>query len=221
MSSLSERIKELLDERGMKRSELARRVGISASAVTQWCNGDTARLDHSVAEKTASVLGVTVKWLTTGLGNKTAPREGVDFMVMRRYDVMASCGSGTFVEATKESEFVEEIRVSPDWFRRNISANRVNGFDLITAHGDSMEQTFHDSDILVIDTTQRHIDRDGIWCFTYESCLFAKRVQIIPQGLEIISDNPAYKPFTIRKEDLDRLFVSGRVIRSFSCNFFR
>lgn len=142
-------------------------------------------------------------------------------MRMRRYDVSASCGQGVHAYAVGETEFVEEIRVSPDWFRRNISASRIDGFDLITAHGDSMEPTFHDSDILVIDSRQKYLDRDGIWCFTFEGNLYAKRLQITPKGLEVLSDNPNYSPFLISKEDAARVYVHGRVIRCFSCELFR
>lgn len=69
--TLAKRIKEALKDAGITKSALARDVGVSPSAVTQWENGDTKILDGDNLLKAARVLGVSAEWLGSGKGDKS------------------------------------------------------------------------------------------------------------------------------------------------------
>jgi transcriptional regulator with XRE-family HTH domain len=63
--SISERIKEVREARGLTASELARRVGVTATAVWNW-EKNSVRPRPPVLETIANVLGVTTTFLRTG-----------------------------------------------------------------------------------------------------------------------------------------------------------
>ena len=77
--------------------------------------------------------------------------------------------------------------------------------------GDSMQPTLLDGDIVLIDTSQKSINKqDRIWCVSYGELGMIKRVRKLPDGgYHILSDNPSVLP--IKAYD-DEMFVIGRVI---------
>jgi phage repressor protein C with HTH and peptisase S24 domain len=58
--------------------------------------------------------------------------------------------------------------------------------------GDSMEPTIHDSDLLLIDTSQRRLNMaDKIWAVAYANCGAVKRLRPRADGgVVMASDNP-------------------------------
>ena len=70
MNTLGERIAARRKELGLTQGDLARAVGISQAAVSQWENGETKnlRVDHLFA--IADVLQVHPRWLGVGYGPK-------------------------------------------------------------------------------------------------------------------------------------------------------
>jgi transcriptional regulator with XRE-family HTH domain len=69
MLKLGDRIRRAREAQHWSRAELARRVGVSASATVQWeqSDGTTPSVDHlfKIAEQTR----VSFEWLTTGRGS--------------------------------------------------------------------------------------------------------------------------------------------------------
>lgn len=72
--------------------------------------------------------------------------------------------------------------------------------------GDSMEPTLRSGDIVVCD--MNGWQGDGLYVLRDENSVYVKRVRRIRGGLEIISDNEAYKPWSCPSEEL---VVIGRV----------
>ena len=72
MSLLSGRIRKARDLMSLSQAELARRVGVKRSAVTQWehPSGTTPSVDHLIC--IALQTGVRFEWLATGRGRSRA-----------------------------------------------------------------------------------------------------------------------------------------------------
>ena len=68
MALLAERIKTALTRSGLSQAELGRAAGVTRGAVHQWLNGQTKKLDSSVAWAAAKALDVDPEWLATGKG---------------------------------------------------------------------------------------------------------------------------------------------------------
>lgn len=73
--------------------------------------------------------------------------------------------------------------------------------------GDSMEPTLRPGDIVVCD--QNGWQGDGVYVIRDQDSAYVKRVRRIREGLEVISDNVAYKPWSCPSEEL---VLVGRVV---------
>jgi transcriptional regulator with XRE-family HTH domain len=68
MISMPSRVRRARTKAALSQSELARRIGVKRSAVTQWecVHGTTPSVDHMI--QIASETGVCFEWLATGRG---------------------------------------------------------------------------------------------------------------------------------------------------------
>lgn len=84
---------------------------------------------------------------------------------------------------------------------------------IVTGHGDSMEPTYRDGDLMVVDTGFKQIDVDGVYVIERDEQLYIKRMQRQVDGsLAMISDNQIYRPQHIADLEADRFHVIGRVL---------
>ena len=71
-----------------------------------------------------------------------------------------------------------------------------------------MEPTLSEGDSVLVDVSQKSPSSDGIYAVVMNNRVFIKRVQFIPDGFLLLSDNPKYKPIKI--SDSDCLNIVGR-----------
>jgi transcriptional regulator with XRE-family HTH domain len=88
LSAFFERLRQLLDDRGMSQADLAREVGVGVATVSEWFtrgrvpNGDVMlRLPHA--------LSVNGHWLLTGEGPRELDRRGGDPYLQGARDAVA------------------------------------------------------------------------------------------------------------------------------------
>lgn len=131
-----------------------------------------------------------------------------DFLAVGMYDIRAAAGAGALVN-DEEPETYQPYRRQE--LSKLTSAN-TDDLAVITVGGDSMWETLHDGDKVLVDRTVRRIVRDGIYIISIEGELLVKRCQMHPGTREVIvkSDNPAYDTFVIKDQSV--LAVIGRVI---------
>lgn len=77
----------------------------------------------------------------------------------------------------------------------------------LRVRGDSMEPTLRPGDIVVCD--QNGWQGDGVYVIRDQDSAYVKRVRRVREGLEVISDNVAYKPWQCPSEEL---VLVGRVV---------
>jgi len=85
MKALSSRIRKARYAASISQAELARRVGIKRSAVTQWeCpDGTTPSVDHLI--QIALETGMNFEWIATGRGPSKAGPEAETAVVLDDY----------------------------------------------------------------------------------------------------------------------------------------
>lgn len=66
--ALKDRIKLIMDETGIKRSEMARACKISPGSITHWLNGETQTITAANAHALAQRSGFSSDWISTGKG---------------------------------------------------------------------------------------------------------------------------------------------------------
>lgn len=70
MTTLAQRMKEAIDDAGVKPADVARACKITAASVSNWLSGETKSLKASTALRAADFLGVNQAWLAEGRGPK-------------------------------------------------------------------------------------------------------------------------------------------------------
>ena len=109
-------------------------------------------------------------------------------------------------------EVVEYIDVSEEWAKRNIHASHAY-VHVITARGDSMQGDLDDGDILFVDCSERYFRSDAIYVLNWQGRPLVKRLQARMDGSIVIkSTNPAYDSEIVSAEEVDNIYISGRVI---------
>lgn len=134
---------------------------------------------------------------------------------LKHLSISACCGERGIANYEEET-YIDNMAVSREWFHQNINRMREQGYELITAQGDSMEPTLKNGDLVVIDRRDTDITRrDGIFAVVIDGDLYIKRVQKVPGLLKFISDNKLYDSFEIRLAEVEnRVYVCGRVVNS-------
>lgn len=74
METINERIAELIRGSGRRKTEVAKKIGISDAAMSTICSGKTNPSRQTISS-ICREFGVSEEWLTTGEGRKDAPIE--------------------------------------------------------------------------------------------------------------------------------------------------
>lgn len=125
------------------------------------------------------------------------------------YNTFASAGFGAFNGDTYEPD--DFVGLSSRWLQqRGLHKNKLA---FILTSGDSMTPTIHHGDMLLINRAMT-MPRDGqIYVIRSGDQLWVKRVQGIPGGIRLISDNKEiYSPIELMFEDNANFEVMGQVV---------
>lgn len=220
-TEIGQRIYDLLRVKaGGNQSELARFIPVSPQAVQQWVEDvDPTTPRGKNLDRCAEFFGVTSRDLQFGgpsvdavLGRPVVLQRDVrDVFEIPLLDVVGSMGAGAMVP--EHEEMVEKITVTGAWLRRNVTATTPGNLQLITGYGDSMDGTFSDGDVLLVDRGITEIKMDAVYVLSLNDELYIKRLQRRPDGsVLMISDNKKYEPYLIQNGERAKFQVLGRVV---------
>jgi len=216
------RIQYYREKRELSRRELAEQINCSVGQITKLERRER-ELTQGWMERLSGVLDVAPAKLMIPATQSRHPdvaseivlgnARGIEFnsvtyMAIGVWDIRAAAGAGA---VNDESEPASFNLYRAEWLHR-ITTAAPEHLAVIRVAGDSMWETLHDGDHVLVDRSQRGIGRDGIYIIDLGNELQVKRVSRHPGNklLTIKSDNPAYPTYSdIRPEDID---VKGRVI---------
>lgn len=207
-------------------SSFAKRCDVPEATMRGYFKGKYPNADKAL--RIANEAGVDFEWLVSGHGSKNG-RGGADFVLktpngalqiqakstglpdfsfVPRLDVSASAGSGIVPYAEDPLEY---LAFQTDWLRsRGINSNAAR---ILTARGDSMEETIRDGDTLLVDTSIDRVKDNAIYVVSYGEMVLVKRVHgRINGSLQLISDNPRYPPEEVAPAEVSMLNIAGRVM---------
>lgn len=166
-------------------------------------------MGDSLARNIENKLSLGYGWMDQD--HSGDPPEDKNLITLNRLNIEAGCNPAGG-SSGENVAIVERIQVNPEWFKQNIARYRTTGYELVTARGDSMEPTISSGDIVVVDVKDTDITQEGIFCFNYGSGVTIKRLQVIPFGLEFISDNKLYNSFVLKGQEIESVKIIGRVV---------
>ncbi|WP_294833306.1 S24 family peptidase [uncultured Gilliamella sp.] len=132
--------------------------------------------------------------------------------VIEVLDINASAGLGYLNSDVKE--VIKLIEYDSEQARLLFKGASAENLKVINISGDSMQGTFDSGDAIFVDVSKQMFEGDGIYVFTFGRNLFVKRLQVIKNVIRVKSDNKLYDSWDITEDEVDQLYIHGKVMLS-------
>ncbi len=200
---IGERIKMLRTQQGLTLEEVGTRVGVGKSTVRKWESGQIANMRRDKIALLAKALNVTPTYLM-GWKEESAPDQrplpaGLMPVHKRRIPILGHVAAGVPIMAEREYEEFEDDTYG-------ISCDYV-----LRVEGDSMEPRVLNGDIVYV-RQQPDVDDGQIAVVGVDDSVTLKVVYHLPNGLQLVSLNPKYKPMIYTQENTDYLAIIGLAV---------
>lgn len=194
-----ERLEDALNQKQITPTELSRILGVAPSVVNAWkIRESIPRAD--IAVKTAEVLDTSVEYLITGNSVELNSTRKTFLVPILNQELSAGHG-----DLLPEEDVIEGLLSLPIWLRKKYG----NNLGALHVHGDSMQPTLNDGDMVVCDSLGWD-KSDGIFAIRLNGNGYVKRLQVVNGKVLIKSDNPNYETIT-EPLDSNAMNVIGKV----------
>jgi bacteriophage CI repressor helix-turn-helix domain len=213
-TSFSERLKELIGNKSGR--AFAKDAGISYSTLHNYLtNTSLPTLDNLIT--LATYANVSVQWLATGeetdkqektIADNSNDETFADIEDCR--EIRLSAGGGAFNNGYEE---ITTTKVERAW----LQSRRLKAKDcaMFLVSGESMYPTLKDGEEIIVDRSKRELTEGKIFVLNHNGSMLVKKVQFTYGGVELISDNPSYRPLKLDTEEANSLVVIGQVVRGY------
>jgi phage repressor protein C with HTH and peptisase S24 domain len=217
LDTVGQRVKFARKNAGLSIQQLSRKAGIAPTTLYDLERGD--QKSTTKLPLIADATGYESAWLQTGQGNKSAEKlpdtqnkdenlASEPTLTIPYYnEVKASAGHG-YVPLDEAD--VTLMRIAKRQLERHGVPSKYAA--LVQVDGDSMSPTIEHRDTLLVDMADREPRESRIYLVRIEEVLMVKRIQRIPRGVRLLSDNAAYPPIEImdgeQREDIEMI---GRI----------
>lgn len=171
-------IKRLRLGAGYSQEQLARKLGISQGAISQWEQGKTVP-DTPMLLQLAQIFGVSLNDFADD-----SPRRDLDGVIVMRKNaapIIGEVACGTPITAEQNVEGYTDL---PDGVHADFA---------LRCKGDSMVPTFADGDLVLI-RQQPDVENGQIAAVGIDGEATLKHVYKSASGVILVSDNPNYAP---------------------------
>ncbi len=206
MTDIGNIIKKLRLENNMTLEQLGDRVGVGKSTVRKWENGIIANMRRDNIAKIAEVFNVSPAYLM-GWDNNVAPisggtkqkKGGISIPVLGR--VAAGIPIEAITDIIDTEEITEEMASTGEFFGLKI-------------HGDSMEPKISNGDVVIVRQQNDAESGDIVIATVNGDEATCKRLRKYRDGIELVSNNPAYAPMFFSNEEIitKPVKILGRVV---------
>lgn len=227
---IGKRVREIRIQKDMKIEDLADKVGLDASSISRLETGKQKSFTAQSLGNIATALNISVSELfsstsreTTVYNNSNSTRDDAevnDVYHIAIMDLAASAGNGTYNQ-NEVIDIVRSIEYSNEHARAVFGSKPESAVKVITVKGDSMSGTIEPGDLIFVDISVTNYDGDGVYVFGFDEKIHVKRLQMVPDKLIVISDNPHYRDWSISPENEHRFHIFGKVMISQSQEFKR
>lgn len=228
--NIGNRVRQLRIAKNMKVAELADAVGVDAANISRLETGKQKQFTEQTLSRIAKALSVDVTALFTSYQNDNTvyknsdnndmSKEGVNVFRVEVLDVSASAGVG-HMQASDVIDVIHAIEYKDERAVALFGGRPSDSVKVINVRGDSMSGTIEPGDLIFVDVSVNQFDGDGIYIFGFDEKIYVKRLQMIPDQLLVISDNPLYREWSITKDNERRFSIYGKVLISQSQSFKR
>ncbi len=215
MNKVDELINRILNATGISSSsELAKQLEINRSGITHARNNN--RIPDKWIVKLYRKFGLNPQWIETGIGRvfmNDQSQNDVDFKYIPKVAARLSAGTGSF---NVNESVTDYLSFETKWLSAKGSANSMVAMGVF---GQSMEPMIKEGDTVLIDQSQKNILAGAIYAVGVEETILVKRLEKHPNKLVLCSDNKAYEPIFLEKDQMETVRIIGKVI--WSCREYR
>lgn len=223
--SLGERVRFERERLRLTRPELAKMIGVSLSALQGWETNEREP-QASMIIKIAETLDVTPNYLLTGEQSQPKSENGIVTRAFERlkdvsdemvsmidsfFSINVSAGFGSFNEGITKPDGQEPY--SNELLQKlGVQAEYCGVF---WARGRSMHPTISDGDQMLVSFKHKEVIGNNIYLVQNGDSVWVKRVKILWDGVELISDNKdEYAPIKITADEAQNLQIIGQVFHT-------
>lgn len=189
IKEFSERLKNVITSLGTTGREFATRAGIGYSTLHNYLHAASSpTLENLVL--LAKAGNVSVEWLATGqqTSHKNTDSDAVAVPFLDQNNEILNVDAQLFVN--KELSSLSAIRISTD----------------------VMQPTFLPGAVLLIDTNDTKLCDNKLVVLKQSGNYLFKRVQIVMDGIRLLSDNNNYPAITVAIDEIKYINVVGTVV---------
>ena len=181
----------------LSQSELADKLGLSASTISMYEVG-RREPDFETEEKIADFFNTDLNTLR-GRDIESITRKGVSIKVLGRV------AAGIPIEAVTDIIDTEEITED---------LAKTGSFFGLQLHGDSMEPRMCDGDVVIVRQQDDAEGGDIVIAMVNGDDATCKRLRKYRDGIELISNNPAYQPMFFSNDEIQSkpVKIIGKVV---------
>jgi len=221
---IGKRIKQRREELGMTQEELGKELWLNKSTIQRYEAGRIAKIKLPVIHAMAKQLRVDPDWLVlksddmgdfnwkhewySDLTDKEAPSislsdyDNIRPIQLKRFPMLGeiACGEPIFAEEDREHYIMADMDIKADF--------------CLTAKGDSMiNARIYDGDVVFIRQADM-VENGEIAAVIIDDEATLKRVYYDREAnfLQLVAENPKYKPLVYRDEQLDEVHILGKAV---------
>ena len=213
---MHKRLKAGLKVLGIKLEDLSKRINLPHSQVRHLSAGGK-KITPEIASNIEKTTGISAAWILLGIGEMFdkpsgslskafEDDKGSRYAVSYYPNIKAAAGNGYFND--DESE-IEIISLPKAVVTMNVKSGKI---DAIRVHGDSMNPTIRENDIIFVSTQDIEVQDNRIYVLRYDDEIRVKRI-FKRRGEKILlrSDNTIYPDEEVSTQDKD-IQILGKVI---------
>ncbi len=207
--SAKDRFKTIRHTLNLSQKKMAEDIDISYIMVQNYEYGKNP-ISESTLLKLRNKYNVNPDWLMNGTGSMfLGDSSDISDCISIPYfkEVSAAAGSGALVYDEKTVEYL----TIPSTL---VKITHSNNISIINAVGDSMYPLIDNNDFIIVDLSQKQFLTEGIYVIRIDDTLLVKKLQKIPNGVILVSENPQYKPIELTTDNFasDNIAIIGKVV---------
>lgn len=203
MKTIAERIREGMELRNLKQSDLVEKTGISKGALSSYISGryepkqnNIYRIAKALSVNEAWLMGVDVSMEKTEISNN---KKGITINVLDRV------AAGIPIEAMENIIDTEEI---------SEELARTGEFFGLQIHGDSMEPRMYEGDVVIVRQQEDAESGDIVIALVNGNDATCKRLTKYAGGIALTSLNTKYDPMLFSNDEIisKPIKIIGKVV---------
>ena len=199
------RLTEVVRLRGVTLTEIAKKMGLVPQAVQQWTHGKCMprgeRL-YMLAQILEVEPNIFFQEKSLNSDQIATQYESTD----KRYLYIEN-----FLFSNKPAP-IKMLAVERHSLGNILGQSESADLRVIAVTDDSMSPTLKNGDAVIMNIKINEMDGDGLYCFTLKNSFYIKRLQRVPEGILVISDNKMYQNFVVAEDSPDKIQINGKIM---------